>query len=79
MYGASSNTWEDEGAVYVLDENDFPRYQQYYLSLDVDFTRIKTRSPMLKTLFGLLNVIKVPAPAIEFNRVDGVRFHAIRF
>ncbi len=79
MYGASDNTWEDDGALFVLDDNDFPRYQQYYLSLDVDFTRIRTRSPLLKTLFGLLNVIKVPAPAIEFNRVDGVRFHAIRF
>ena len=79
MYGGYSNNWEYDGATYVLDPDLFPRYKQYYLSLDVDLTKIKSRSPFVRTLLSVLNVIKIPAPAIEFNRVDGVRWHAIKF
>ncbi len=43
-------------------------YRQYYLSLDVDFTKIKTKSKAVKTVFFLLNSLKIPAPAIEFSK-----------
>ena len=79
MYGGYTNKWEYDGASYVLDPELFPRYKQYYLSLDVDLTKIKSRSPFVRTLLSVLNVIKIPAPTIEFNRVDGVRWHAIKF
>ena len=79
MFGGYENAWEYNGANYVLDPVDFPRYSQYYLTLDVDLSKIKTRSPFLRTLLDVLNVIKIPAPAVEFNKVDGVRFHAIKF
>lgn len=49
---------------------DFPnqnRQRQFYLSLDIDLTKIKTQSHTLKTLFSLLNTIKIPMPTIEFN------------
>jgi hypothetical protein len=56
----------------LTDENGnsiyFERYRQFYLSLDVDLTRIKTRSLFLKTLFNSLGFIKIPAPALEFSR-----------
>lgn len=55
------------------------RQRQFYLSLDVDFTRIKTESRFLKTLFDVLNVIKVPFPTIEFNTKNGVKLHYIYF
>lgn len=54
-------------------------YRQYYLSLDVDLTRIKTNSHVLKTLFEVFNVVKVPFPAVEFNDKNGVKFHGIYF
>ncbi len=54
-------------------------YRQYYLSLDVDFTRIATRKKWLKTIFFMLNTLKMPAPALEFNRVDGLRGHWFYF
>lgn len=46
----------------------FERYRQFYLSLDVDLTRIKTRSAFLKGLFTVFGFIKIPAPALEFNK-----------
>jgi uncharacterized protein YfiM (DUF2279 family) len=53
-------------------------YRQYYLSLDVNFTAIPTRSRFLKTAFKLLNMIKVPAPGIEFSK-KGLKAHALYF
>jgi hypothetical protein len=54
-------------------------YRQYYLSLDIDFTRIPTRKKALKTLFFLLNTLKMPAPSLEYNGRNGFRFHALYF
>lgn len=55
------------------------RYRQFYLSLDVDLTRIKTNSHVLKTLFSVFNTIKVPLPTLEFNGKNDVRAHFIYF
>ena len=52
----------------------FERYRQYYFSLDVDLTRIKTSSKLLNACFYTFGFIKFPAPAIEYNRVDGLKF-----
>lgn len=54
-------------------------YRQYYLSLDIDFRRIPTRHKGLKTLFFLLNTLKIPAPALEFNRKQGWKGHWLYF
>lgn len=44
------------------------RYRQWYLSVDVDLTRIKTKSKFLKTLSGAFGFIKFPAPALQFSK-----------
>jgi hypothetical protein len=56
----------------------FERYRQFYLSLDVDLTRIKTRSVFLKVLFTTIGFIKIPAPALEFNKY-GIKGNWIGF
>lgn len=55
------------------------RQRQFYLSLDVDFTRIQTDSRFLRSLFDVLNVIKVPFPALEFNSRNGLKLRYIYF
>lgn len=57
----------------------FSRQRQFYLSVDVDLTRIQTRSKALKTCFELLSFVKFPAPALEFNQGGVVRGHWIYF
>ncbi len=79
MFGGFRNEWTEEDAFYVLNENDYPRYRQFYLSLDIDLTRIKTKSRFLKTFFRIANVIKIPAPTLEVNTLGKVRFHPIFF
>lgn len=57
----------------------FERTRQYYLSLDVDLSRIKTNSEFLKLLLDVASVIKIPFPALEFNKENGLLFHPIYF
>jgi hypothetical protein len=68
--------------VYARDwqnnEAGYSPYRQYYLSLDFDLTGIKTKSRVLNTLLFLVNVIKLPAPALELSK-KGVRFHPAYF
>jgi len=75
MISATGNPSEIDGKPVP----DFPRYRQYFLSLDVDLARIKTKSHFLKFLLNGFNFIKIPFPAIEFNSQDGVKFHALYF
>nr|WP_234423204.1 DUF2279 domain-containing protein [Flavobacterium sp. RSP49] len=55
------------------------RFRQFYLSIDVDLTKIKTRSHFLKTVFSVLNTVKIPAPTIEFVRFNDIKYHFIYF
>jgi len=55
------------------------RRRQFYLSLDVDLTRVKTNSGLLKSIFSVFNTIKVPFPSLEFTNNNGVKFHAVYF
>lgn len=54
-------------------------YRQYFIGLDIDLTYIPTESKLLKSLLYIINMIRLPAPALEFNRKDGIVFHPIYF
>lgn len=75
-YGAEGMLTGDATDPIFLNQN---RIRQYYLSLDVDLTRIKTNSQFLKTIFSVFNVIKVPFPALEINGNGRVKWHSLYF
>ena len=54
-------------------------YRQFYLSLDIDLTKIKTKSPLLKTFFSVFNTLKIPAPTLQFNANRQSRGHLFFF
>lgn len=56
----------------------YDRYRQVLLSLDVDLSKIQTRSVFLKRVLGSLNLLKIPFPAIEFNK-NGVKAHGLYY
>ncbi len=70
-YGADGMLGARYNNVLAQDENGntfyFKRYRQCYVSLDVDFTRIKTRSKLLKAVFQGINIIKIPFPNLELS------------
>lgn len=74
MLGGFGNPSEVDGVVLP----EFDRYRQYYLSLDLDLTRIPVKNQFLKTLFNTISFIKFPFPALEFSR-DGVGFYPLYF
>ncbi|MES2763130.1 MAG: DUF2279 domain-containing protein [Bacteroidota bacterium] len=70
-YGGNGMLGAFYNNVVVQDESgkvtSFERYRQGYFSLDVDLTRIKTRSKVLKSIFYGLNIIKIPFPNLELS------------
>lgn len=77
MLGGYENIWEADGVSF--NRNDIPRLHQYYLSLDVDLRKIKTRSRALKIILGAFNIIKIPAPTLEINSAGKVKGHWLYF
>lgn len=55
------------------------RYRQFYLSIDIDLTKIETNSKFLNSVFSVINFIKIPAPALEINSLGKAKFHVIYF
>ncbi|WP_229214368.1 DUF2279 domain-containing protein [Dyadobacter flavalbus] len=53
-------------------------YRQYYLSLDIDMTKIKSRKKFVRTIGFLVNSIKIPAPSLQFSK-KGVSFKPFYF
>lgn len=74
---------ETNPRVYDFDNNVYlppvDRYRSYYLSLDIDFTKIQTRSKFLKSTFFFLNLLKVPLPTFEVNTLGERKFHPFFF
>lgn len=75
-YGADGMLTGEADDPLFLNQN---RTRQYYLSLDVDLSRIKTNSNLLKTIFSVFNVIKVPFPTLELNSNGRVKMHYLYF
>ncbi len=80
LYGGFENKWETEdGFVFELDPERYPRYRQFYLSPDVDWSKIPTRHRWLKATLRALNFLKLPAPALEVNTLGKARFHYLHW
>ncbi|SFE46677.1 DUF2279 domain-containing protein [Spirosoma endophyticum] len=58
-------------------EVKFERYRQFFISPDADLSRINAFSPSLQRFIGTAQFFKIPAPSLEFNRVNGLRFHPL--
>jgi uncharacterized protein YfiM (DUF2279 family) len=75
MLGGDSNpSFNDDGQALP----DIAPFRQYYLSLDIDLTRIKTDSHLLKTLFSVVGFLKVPAPALELSQ-GNLKWHWLHY
>lgn len=91
MLGGSKNVWckngtsdEDIGDCPpqdLIDRSDIERYRQFYLSMDIDWTKLPVKRKWAKTCLGIINIIKLPFPAVEFNTSNShkVRWHWLMF
>lgn len=78
MYGGFENKWTDKNGL-LHDRTDLKRYRRFFISIDADYTKFHTRTKAGKAILGVLNVIKLPMPALEFNTLGQVVFHPMYF
>lgn len=71
LYGGYSNEWKNNEEIFHATPT---RIQQYYLSLDIDLKKIRVKNNFLRTTLSILNIIKIPAPALELNSQGKVRW-----
>ena len=76
LYGGYENFWCPDQNIDpldcpTLDANKiilmYPGTDSFYLAPDVDLSRIKTDSRLLKLFLIGLNTFKFPAPTLEYN------------
>jgi len=58
---------------------ELERYRQYFFSLDIDLTKIPAKRKWVRTTLKVLNTVKIPFPALEINRVNGLIFRPLYF
>lgn len=68
MFGARSNQAFDKEGNITFDRRDISRYRQWYLSPDIDLSKIKTNKRGLKFILTVLSAFKFPMPALEFSQ-----------
>lgn len=78
-YGAEGMITGKPELVNTVFFSEKERTRQFYLSLDADLTKIQTKSHLLKTIFSVINTIKIPAPTLEVNSRGVVNFHCLYF
>ena len=78
MFGANNNVGKDDAGNINFSRPDIKRYRQWYLSPDIDLTKIKTNRKGVKLAFRLLNIVKIPMPALEFSN-GSFKVRAIAF
>ncbi len=78
LFGARSNIAKDINGNVIFNRSDIKRYRQWYLSPDIDFTKIKTNKKTIRFLFAFLSAFKFPAPTLEFSN-GSVKGHWIYF
>ena len=75
LLGVTSNPSEVDGHPIP----HFDRVRQYYVSMDVDWTRIETNSKFLRFTFKAISFIKIPFPTLEYNKENNFVFHWFYF
>ena len=78
-YGADGMITGNDALVNTIFLPESKRYRQFYLSLDVDLTKIKTKSHFVKTILTIFNTIKIPAPTFEIRENGTSKVHFIYF
>ena len=79
MFGAVSNFGKDDHGNITFDRRDLTRYRQFYISPDIDLTKIKTKRTLIRLALVALNSFKFPAPSLEYNSKGQFVFHFLHF
>lgn len=72
-----------ENLVYGTPEQNraagFRTVRQFYIGPDVHLMNVRTRSKVLRRLFYVLSIVRLPAPALEVRPGGYIRLHGLYF
>jgi hypothetical protein len=88
-FASSAPKWLNVSVGYGAEEMIYGRdpqnieyglnpHRQFYLAIDPDLTAIRTKKKTLRTILFLVNMIKLPAPTLEWSRKE-FHFHGLYF
>lgn len=77
-YGAKDMLYANDES-NIASKHMLDPYRRYYMALDFDLSHIQSNSKVINTLLYAVNMIHLPAPAIEYNHKKGLIFHALQF
>ncbi len=78
ILGGEENTWQNPDGSRA-DFTHIARYQQLFLSLDIDWGQRPLPYGVLRAPWHWLNLFKFPAPTLEWNAAEGFRWHWLYF
>ena len=78
-YGAEGMITANDLLVNTVFFPEKERTRQFYLSFDVNLTKIPTKNRILKTIFSVFNTLKIPAPTFEINSRGASKFRLFYF
>ncbi len=79
LFGGFENQWSVNGDQFTLSDNEFKRYRQFFIGIDIDLTRLGIKNYYVRSLMQILNIFKLPGPAIEINTLGQFKVHLIHF
>ena len=68
-YGADGMLGARTNPTYYKDKllPVYERGRQYYVSADIDLSKIRSKSAFLKAVLNIVGFVKIPMPALEYN------------
>ncbi len=78
-YGAEGMVTANKALVNTVFFPEKQQTRQFYASLDVDLSKIKTKHAFLNTVLRSINMIKIPAPTFEINDRGSIQWHDLYF
>lgn len=73
LLGGHDNVWtDDHGETH--DMSRITRASRWYISFDIDFSRLKTNIKLIDNLFYISAYLKIPLPGLELNTHKGLRW-----
>lgn len=63
----------------IIGNRLFTPQREFYLSLDVDWSKVKTQNEYVRWLLRIANCIKIPAPTIRFKKGGEPIFYGLYF
>lgn len=80
-YGAEGMIGARTNPLKIGDRSipEFKRVSRYLFSLDADLKRIENQTLKPNTLLSIPNIMKIPAPTVEFKKGSATSFHWLYF